>query len=182
MPDSVLTQPSSTSLLQPSKFQLSFKRLPDVQYFCQKADIPSVSLNALEQPTPFKNKPVAGNKITYETLDIEFLLEETMNSWKEIYTWMTDLGLLTGYQDYRNLGTLANNIKSQFKTKADQYSDATLTVLSTQNNPKLRFQFFDCFPVHLGRVSFDTTASPDQVTMTCTASFAMFYYSMVPVT
>lgn len=173
--DTIFTQPSSISLLQTTKFQLSFKRLPDTAYFCQKVNIPSSSLTVLEQPTPFKNKPLAGNKITYETLDIEFLLEETMNSWNEIHVWMKDLGIQTGYQDYKNLNRTANIIKSQFKTKAAQYSDATLSVLSTQNNPKIRFQFYDCFPTHLGRVKFDTTGTPEDV-MTCNASFAFFFF------
>lgn len=174
MSDTILSQPQSTSLLQPTKFQLSFKRLPDVQYFVQKFTLPGGSIQALEQPTPFKNRPVPGNKLSYETLTITFLVEETMNSWNEIHTWLKNLGIETDYQDYRNLRRMINVAKDD---AFPQYSDATLTVLSTQNNPRIRFNFKDCFPVRLGNIEFDTEQSAEDV-MKCEAEFAFFYYEL----
>ncbi len=172
--DTIFSQPSSTSLLQATKFQLSFKRLPDVQYFVQEFDLPGGSIQPLVQPTPFKNRPIPGNKLEYEELAITFLVEETMNSWNEIHTWLIRLGIETGYQDYKDLRRMIN-VKSD--DQLPQYSDATLTVLSTQNNPRIRFNFVDCFPVSLGKIHFDTKSSAEDV-LTCEASFAFFYYEM----
>jgi len=171
--DNIFSQPSSTSLLQPTKFQLSFKRLPDVQYFLKKFKLPGGSIQALEQPTPFKNRPVPGNKLSYETLDISFLVEETMNSWNEIHRWLQDLGIEEGYSSYRDLRRMINVPPD---IDFPQYSDCTLTVLSSQNNPRLRFNFEDCFPISLGDIDFDTEQSADDV-ITCSATFAFFKYS-----
>lgn len=175
MSDTIFSQPQSTSLLQPTKFQLSFSRLPDVQYFCKKVKLPGGSISPLLQPTPFKDRPVPGNKLSYETLDISFLVEETMNSWDEIHTWLKNLGIETGYQDYRDLRRMVNVASTD---AFPQYSDATLTILSTQNNPRIRFNFFDCFPVRLGDIDFDTELSADDV-ITCEASFGFHYYEKV---
>lgn len=170
----ILTQPKSVSLLQSSKFQLNFKRAPDIQYFCQKVKLPGGKVNPVEQVTPFKNRMVAGHKLEYETLDITFLVEEYMYSWDEIHRWLKDIGTETGFGDYRDLrrtSPVANLGQSA------AYSDAILTVLSTQNNPKIRFHFKDCFPISLGDIDFDTTKSAEEaITVDCQLGF--FYYDL----
>lgn len=178
MSDTLFNQPQNTSLLQPTKFQLAFKRLPDVQYFLQKFTLPGGSIQALEQATPFKNRPIPGNKLSYETLTITFLVEESMNSWDEIHTWLKGLGIEEGYKDYRDLRRAINVASND---PFPQYSDATLTILSTQNNPRIRFNFLDCFPVRLGDIDFDTKMNADDV-ITCEAEFAFFYFTKENIT
>ena len=39
------------------------------------------------------------------------------------------------------------------------YSDGTLTILDSQNNPKFKVKFQDLFPVTLQNVEFDATVS-----------------------
>lgn len=178
MSDTLLTQPSSSSLLQTTKYQLSFKRLPAIVYFCQKVNLPGTQLLVAEQPTPFRIKPIPGNKIQYEELTIEFLLEEEMITWNSIHIWMKGLGLEKGFQDYINLKKLSTPLIAAFKNKGNIFSDATLTTLTTQNNPKNRFVFTDCFPTSLSSVDFDSTKDPSDI-MTCTATFAFEYYDLL---
>ena len=46
----VLTRaPQNTNYLQPSKFLLSFDRMPTVQYFCQEVNLPGVSMGQAKQ-------------------------------------------------------------------------------------------------------------------------------------
>lgn len=170
----ILTQPKSTALLQPTKFQLNFKRSPDIQYFCTKVKLPGGRVNSVEQVNPFKNRMVAGHKLEYETLDISFLVEETMFSWDEVHRWLKDIGTETGFGDYRDLKRMSPvSSLGQFSA----YSDATLTILSTQNNPKIRFQFHDVFPISLSDIDFDTSKSAEEV-ITVEASFGFFYYEL----
>ena len=89
---------------------------------------------------------------------------------------MKDLGLEKGFSDYNDLKR-NNTVATPFKSKTNIYSDATITTLTTQNNPKNMFIFKDCFPIHLGKIPFDATLSPDNV-MTCSASFMFEYYDM----
>lgn len=180
---------ANKSLIQRTKYQLTFNRIPDVSFFCQRVTLPGLQLNSTEQPTPFINRPVAGEKLIHENLDIVWLLEEDMVSWEEIHKWMTGIGLQTGYEDFNKLSTISrittpnaiNRNLSGGTQKLDVqkmiYSDATLTVLSTQNNPRLRFKFHDCFPIALDNIIFDSEANADEI-VTCTSSFRFFYYEI----
>ncbi len=171
------TNLKSQSILQPTKFQLSFKRMPSVQYFCQRVILPGAEIKPLQQKTPFKNKMLAGNKIEYTSFDISFLLEEEMISWEEILNWMKDLGIEEGYPTFNKLKQLPD---AAISTKP-QYSDATLIVLSTKNNPIIKFTFFDCFPITLSPIVFDTASTPSD-SIRIDASFGFFYYNMERIT
>lgn len=170
----VINQPKSTALLQPTKFQLVFNRMPDVQYFCKKVTLPGGSVPPVVQATPFKSRPAAGHKLDYETLTISWLLEEEMFSWEEIHNWLKDIGTETSFQDYVDLRRAS---KTTLTSKTPQYSDCTLNVLSTQNNPKIRFKFYECFPIRLGEIEFDTERSAEDV-YTVEAEFGFFYYEL----
>ena len=50
------------------------------------------------------------------------------------------------------------------------FSDATLTVLNALNNPVLRIEYKNCFPVSMSDIKLDTKSSADQI-ITCTSTF-----------
>lgn len=171
-----LNQPTSVSLLQPSKYTLTFGRLPSVQYFCQKVNIPGFHYPNVLQPTPFIDRRIPGNKITYANLEIEWILEETLQSWLEIYAWGRGLADTTSFKNYQNLDKQSSTLTA---VPYPQYSDAILTVNSTQNNPKLMIRFRDCFPIELSSINMDTTTTDDSP-ITVNATFAYFYPEILP--
>lgn len=174
-----LTPQASISLLQPTKFQVQFNRIPDVVYFCQKAPLPASKIPTATHEMPFKSRKAAGSKIEYDDWNIQFLVEEALNTWNEIHQWMRDYTTETGYQDYNNLNRLTkSSLIQRVSGFPDAYCDATLTVLSTQNNPISKFVFHDCFPVYLGELDFDTTSGAEN-TIHCDATFAFWYYERV---
>jgi hypothetical protein len=61
-----------------------------------------------------------------------------------------------------------------------QYSDATLTVLSALNNPILRVEFTNMFPVSLSDIYFDTKQSADDV-ISADATFVFDQFKFLPV-
>ena len=63
-------QPTNLNYLSQLGFRFSIKKLPNVNYFCQKASLPSISLDAIEFQTPFGNIPRAGNKLKYSTIHL----------------------------------------------------------------------------------------------------------------
>jgi virulence-associated protein VapD len=77
-----------------------------------------------------------GTKLTYEPLDIEFIVDEELESWKNLYNWFTSIADPDGFE--KRDGSLELQTNKHF-------SDATLTVLSALNNPLLRIQFRNCF-------------------------------------
>ena len=73
---SIKNQPDNLNLLQLVAFETNFQRIPNVNYFCQKVNIPGMVLGSAVQPTPFSDIPLEGDKLSFDTLDISFLIDE----------------------------------------------------------------------------------------------------------
>ena len=83
--------PQNTNPLQPTKFLLTFSRIPTTQYFCQEVNIPGVSLGEVDRVTPFLDMFSPGTKLKYDPLDISFIVDESLQSWKDLYNWFISI-------------------------------------------------------------------------------------------
>ena len=169
--------PVNTNLLQPTKYLLTFSRMPTVQYFCQAVNLPGVSVG--QAPITFPSVTVysPGNQIAYNNFNIEFTVDEEVQSWKELYEWFRSFSSPDGTDER----TLLSQKQNQGKTvKKPWYSDATLTVLSALNNPILRVEFINIFPVSLSDLQFDTKLSADDI-MTADANFVYDQFKFVDI-
>lgn len=164
--------PSNTNFLQPSKFILAFNRLPTVQYFCQSANIPGISLGEAQYTTPLLDVPVAGSKLSYNEFKITFYIDEDIISWSELYKWF----LAIASPNVQQRGTL-NALQNANSPKPSYYSDSTLTIMSALNNPLSRINFYRMFPVSLTDIQFDTTQSADTI-LTADAVFKYEYFDI----
>jgi hypothetical protein len=165
--------PSNTNFLQPSKFILAFNRLPTVQYFCQSANLPGVSLGSAEFTTPFVDVPIAGNKLSYNEFRITFYIDEDITSWNELYKWFLAIAAPTSLTDRSKY----NSLQNQYATKPSYYSDSNLTIMSALNNPISRINFYRMFPISLSDIQFDTTQSADTI-ITADAVFRYEYFEI----
>ena len=167
--------PSNTNLLQASKFILAFNHLPTVQFFCQEANLPGVSIGITEFPTPLRDVPIAGNKLTYNEFDITFMVDEDLQSWNELYKWLLSIGSPKSMKERQQL----NYSQNVYTTGNSYYSDASLTIMSSLNNPLLRVNFLRMFPVSISDIVFDTKLSADTI-ITATAKFQYEYFEITP--
>jgi hypothetical protein len=163
--------PQNTNLLQPTKFLLTFSRIQTVQYFCQEINLPGVSLGEVTRATPFLDMFSPGTKLTYEPLDITFTIDEELESWKNLYNWFTSIADPDGFE--KRDGNLELQTNKHF-------SDATLTILSALNNPLLRINFTNVFPLTVSDIQFDTKSSADTI-ITCKATFRYQSYKYLTV-
>lgn len=169
--------PSNPNFLQPNKFQLNFSRVPNIQYFCQSVGIPGISLSEVPHNTPFVDLFVPGEKAIYDMLNVTFLIDEEMKSWIEIHDWIRAMTFPTEYEEYQRLGQLNKNVGLRV-TPTPQYSDATITLLSSSNTPYFRFKFYDCFPTSVSSFVMAATDGPDGGAMTADATFRYSYYDI----
>ena len=77
--DFLTRQPDNLNPLLPTYFQFSMKRCPHVTFFCQSANLPSISASPLEQPTRFVGIPHAPGIPEFDDLTINFIVDEEMN-------------------------------------------------------------------------------------------------------
>lgn len=168
--------PKNTNYLQPTKFLLTFDRMPTVQYFCTSINIPGVSVGQAPINFPSLTVYAPGNQIFYNNLNIDFNVDEELVGWRELYNWLRSFASPDG-TDERNVLTKLQNLDRS--TGKPWYSDATLTVLNALNNPTLRVQFINVFPVSLADLNFDTKMSADDI-MVGNANFVYEQYKFLP--
>ena len=162
--DSLSSTPSVYNYLRPNAFRFVIKDLPNIAYTCQSANLPSVQLGFAVQPTPFVDVPVIGDKLNYAEFTIRFLIAEDMSNYIELFEWLVALGFPNNYNQYQSfIGNRLDRFPF-FKTannytEAIAYSDATLTILDSSNNPKTNIFFKGIFPVSVEALDFDITSS-----------------------
>lgn len=164
--------PQNTNPLQPTKFTLTFSKLPAVTYFCQQVNLPGVSMGEVVRPTPFLDQYLPGTKMEYNPLSITFILDEELAGWKNMYDWFTSMADPDGFEPRGEVGRVSG--------KNTALSDATLTVLNNLNNPVLRINFKNVFPLSMSDIDFDTTSSADTI-MTNSVTFRYESYKYLTV-
>ena len=166
--------PSNTNQLQASKFQVVFPKISTVTYFCQEVNIPGLGTQPVIHPTPFSDFPIPGDKIQFGSFDMEFVVDEEMWSWQIVHDWIRGYTFPCSFEEYRTMNR--ESLISLHKEKP-QYSDASLTILSALNNPRLKVKFMNLFPVSLSPIKFSTTQSADLV-ITAVASFRYHLFNI----
>tara|TARA_B100002019_G_scaffold54947_3_gene47086 strand:- start:1295 stop:1888 length:594 start_codon:yes stop_codon:yes gene_type:complete len=161
--------PGELDYLKPNGFKFQIHNIPNVSYFCQAANIPEINLPPADQPTPLVDVPLPGDKLQFGTLMIRFLIQEDMTNYKELYDWLIGLGFPSDHKQYASYGTQQEyrfpDIDPKKQQALGQFSDATLFVLDSNNNPIVQFTFRDLFPVSLQGLDFEIyTGSTEYMT------------------
>lgn len=154
----------SNNLLQINGFTFSLDRIPQTTFRVTSCDLPEITVPAPESQSGRAMQYFPGTSNEFEPLNIEFLVDEDLKNYKEMYRWITQ-------QRYTNKEFIPKD-KEEFLV-----SDGTLLTMTNSSNPNITFYFKDLFPISLGSLHFDT--SIDQPTaVTCTATFRYSYFEV----
>jgi hypothetical protein len=171
--------PSNINPLSPTGFRLSISKLPDLTYFCQEANLPEVELPSMEMPTTFSTIGVPGDMIHFGDLTVQFLVDENLANYKGVFNWIIGLGFPEDFLQYQAL-VAADPIVSnnKFGGMVNNYSDAVLEILGSQNTTSQTVLFKDIHPVSLSSLPFMATAT-DINYLIGTATFRYTYYEFM---
>ena len=186
--------PSKFDYASPIQFRFKMTKLPQVEFFVQTANIPGITLGESSMPTPLKDISMPGDKVSYQSLDISFLVDENLNNYKELHDWIIGLGFPQDHTQFKNLlstgsdrfpGTTSSTAATgtsipQPSSEGAIYSDATLTVLNSKNIAKTEIRFQNVYPTTLGSLSYDIKAG-DVDYLQVNASFNYMYYDIVQI-
>ena len=153
--------------LSPVEFQLTIKRLPNVEFYVQRAAIPSLSTNPITKQTPLNRFYEQGDKLEYGEFNISFTIDEKMNNYLEVYNW------LLGYSAPQTTNQFKNLNESEYGLK----SDISLLIVNSSKNPNIEVNFYNAFPVNLSELPLDTTAT-DVVYPEATVSIVYDYFDI----
>jgi hypothetical protein len=178
------------NFLAPTGFNFVLQKAQAVDYFCQSASVPSLSMVATAQPGRLRNLPVPGDELYYEDLTVRFLVDEEMKNYLEIHDWLRTLGFPEYYGQYDFEEQTADRGRTEFASadmtnsrvtysRKDKYerSDAALQILNSNYNVIKTVVFRECFPVSLSTLTFDSVASDVQY-LSAQASFKYTFYTI----
>lgn len=167
-------QPANKNFLSPFGYKFSIKKTPNMNWFIQSVNIPSISLPRTDVPNPFKVFPVGGDHLQFENLNVTFRVDEDLANYREIYNWLCGMGFPDTFDQYKDLASKTFGMNSGNSLPGEGqslYSDATLTLLTSAMNPNIEITFIDLFPVGLSQLVFDSRLI-DMEYIEATASFA----------
>ena len=154
-------QIANRNYMSPVGFKLILTKTPKVDFLCQSANIPQISMGTAIQPSYLKDIPVPGDKVLYDDLTVSFLVDEKMENYLAIHKWITGLGYPESRGQYDQLRKDDNRTDSIIGDDGDpryfEFSDANLQILNSNYKPSVLVNFKDAFPVSLSTLDFDVT-------------------------
>ena len=183
-------QPTKLDYASPTQFKFGINQLPKVEFFTVNANIPGITLGDTVFPTPYKDIPIMGDKLTYESLSITFIVDEYLENYTSLHEWMTAIGFPKDRKQFKDFRANTSNLAQitqgtsqdigdvQPATPANAlFSDAYLMILSNKNNPIVEITFHNMYPVTLGALEYSQGAA-DVEYITVSADFAYQIYEI----
>ena len=157
----VTNTPTNRNPLSPLNFKMALQRTPTMAFFLQSFSLPGLTFEGdMNMPTPFVKIPIPGDHLNYSPLTVSFMVDEDMSNYFEIMNWIIDI---SGPRETITPASANRIYQFDNSINADPLStvrsDIKIFVLSSAKNPNIEITFFDAFPVALGELSFNTTAS-----------------------
>ena len=183
-------QPTELDYADPTKFKFSITKLPKVEFFTTAANLPGINLGESVFPTPFKQVPVMGDDLTFDNLEITFLVDEKLENYRELHQWLVGIGFpkaRTQFSSFRKdesqtfptVESVKGDVTNPGTPSGIQamFGDATLTIMTSKNNPVVEVRFSDLYPVALSGLAFNQQEG-DVTYLTATATFTYKLYEM----
>jgi len=178
-------QPTKLDYSSQIQFRFEILYLPLVEYFIQSANVPGLQLQSATVPTPLYDYPIPGDTITFDPLNISFLVDENLNNFNELHKWISRLGFAESNTEFADLlreGTPSQRTPSSKGIQKPLpevgiYSDATLTILNSKNIPKTEIRFKNVYPTSISGLDY-SIGGTDVDYVTCSATFNYLGYTI----
>lgn len=151
----------TTPLLQHS-YTFVLDRINGVTLNLRTANLPTLSIGQRFTPTRDADITMPGDKIGFEDLTLEFIVDDKMINYTQISDWIWE----------------GANPKTGIKAKSvsDYLSDGVLSVYNAHEQIVKQFRFEGCYPTSLGGIVFDNT-SQDSTPITANVTLAYSIFS-----
>ena len=187
--DALNRQPTVFDYSQQSQFKVFLPLFPTTEWFVVRANVPGVSLGQAVQTTPMIDMPIIGDKLTYDDFYVTFLVDEQLKNYTEMHDWLINCAAPQERSQFRGkerpagipkrpqteiMDLILGNVKSSDR---DLYSNLDLFIMSSKNNPVVKIQMVEAFPISLTNIEYSHQES-DVTYAECTATFAFSYFTI----
>ena len=191
--DALMRQPTVYDYSQQSQFKVFLPLFPTTEWFVVRANVPGVSLGQAVQTTPMLDMPIIGDKLTYDDFYVTFLVDEELKNYTEMHDWLINCAAPEKRSQFRGkerpagipkrpqteiMDLILGNVK---ESDRDLYSNLDLFIMSSKNNPVVKIQMVEAFPISLTNIEYSHQES-DVTYAECTATFAFSYFTISAIT
>lgn len=139
----------NSNVLESTKFLFISHNMKNLNLFATGVLLPSVSIGEALQSTPLVDMYRAGDKIQFEPVTAQFIVDEDLKVYEEIFDWMVGLGFPADREQY-----------SDQKGKG-LYADLTIIFMKNSNETNMKVKLYNAFPIFLGPIQFTSGDTPD---------------------
>jgi hypothetical protein len=168
---------SNINFLSQFGFRLVIARLPEIEYFLQRINLPGLNLPAATRATPFASPLAYPGDISFNDLTLSFKIDEDMKNYLSIWNWMVQLGFPQNFNQYKQIAT--RNTALQAFEEGEVTSNIRLIVLDNKHNWNYEIEFTSCWPTSLSDLNFGST-DPSVQYLTAEVTFKYHYYTITP--
>jgi len=187
-------EPTVFDYAQNNQFKVYIPIFPLVEWFVISCNVPGITMGQGVVPTPLVDYPIVGEKLTYDSFSMTFLVDEKLKNFMELHNWLINMAppqntnqFMATTSDYviptgqNTKFYAADNTNSQTSTGSTSdrqlYCDITLFILSSKNNPVATVVMRDAFPVSLSSLDYSQQET-DTNYVQCNVTFAYPFYTI----
>jgi hypothetical protein len=131
---------NNKNFLQPSGFRIVIERekYANLEFFSQSVSHPGSQVSAIELGIPrIQGLPISGDTIDYGDLTVSLILDEDLQSYKEMQLWLEDC---------------------VYKKGETVNHDITVIILNSHNNSCGKIRYKNAIPTAVGQIEFTSTS------------------------
>ena len=128
--------------LKNNTYSMTINRLPSVAFNCTEVSIPSITAAHTETNGTNSILKNPGTLISYEPVTIEFIVNESMSNWYNLWQWV---------ESYKTEDTTATR------------DDISVVITDNHGGANLSFRYVDAFPTNIDEIVFSSTVGTPSV-------------------
>jgi len=145
-----------------TSFKLEIPGMEQLNYFVQSTSLPSVSMNGIDSPYKNNQGALPSNRIDYEPVSFEFMVDEDYDNYDSLRLWM-------------------HRIERNNRPLIQELADISLFLTSSNKLINKKVVFYGAFPVYLTEIPL-ASDTDDANPVKCTAIFRFQYFEIQKVT
>ena len=179
---------------QSNQFKVYLPIFPLTEWFVVSCNIPGITMGQGVVPTPLTDVPFIGDKLTYDQFSMTFMVDEKLKNFIELHDWLVNMAAPQKNQQFMARTSdyvIDSGQRTKFYTDIEGvstemtgntsdrelYCDIQIFILSSKNNPVVKFTLQNAFPVSLSALDY-SSQDTDTTYVTCNVSFAFPFYTI----
>lgn len=142
-----------------TSFKLEIPGYETVNYFVQSTELPAITSGGVDAPYQNHATNVPSNRIEFDPLNLNFLVDEDFANYEALFAWMVDI------------------IRTE-PVVPSQMKNLTLHITNSSKVHKMSIRFHKAYPTMLSSIPLDSSVT-DPTALICSASFRYQYFEII---